>query len=62
MSIVIVSVDSTRNRKKPKVRIQISSVDDVANLPTDVSPGSVAYMDDLSCIWNFANDGTWKEV
>ncbi len=44
---------------------QISSASDISNPPSDAiaaAPGSKAYLDDMSRIWNKGNDGTWKEV
>jgi len=44
---------------------QISTASDISNPSaeaTSSAPGSKAYLDDMSRIWNKANDGTWKEV
>jgi len=40
----------------------IDSASDVATLPTDVIPGSMARTADFSLIYSLSNNGTWVEV
>ena len=44
---------------------QISDESDIQSPSAEAdsaSPGSKAYLDDLSATWNKGNDGTWNEV
>lgn len=41
---------------------QITSRDDVENLPTTCSPGSLAYPADESYKYKLSNEGVWTEV
>lgn len=40
----------------------IDDASDVANLPTNVIPGSMARTADFSLIYSMDNNGTWVEV
>ena len=62
MSIYVVSVDGTHPITPRHMEFQLTSEADLAQLPTDCAPGSIAYLDDYSKIWNLSNDGTWKAV
>lgn len=42
--------------------IMIEGSSDVANLPDNVAPGSIAYTADMSLMYMFGLDGTWHEI
>ena len=62
MSICVVSVDGARPITPRHMEFQLSSEADLAQLPTDCAPGSIAYLDDMSKMWNLGNNGAWKEM
>lgn len=44
------------------VSIIMGSASDLANLPTDVAPGSIAYTADLGTVAIFGIDGAWHTI
>ena len=44
------------------VSIIMESSSDVASLPTDVAPGSIAYTADLGTMAIFGLDGSWHTI
>lgn len=53
------AVDDNGNRARVFV---IDSTDDVASLPTDVIPGSMAHTADFAHVYSLSNDLNWVEV
>ena len=45
-----------------KREILIDAAGDLANIPADTAPGSVAYTADMTLMYMKANDGTWKRI
>jgi len=45
-----------------KREILIDSADDLASIPADTAPGSVAYTADMLTMYMKANDGAWKRI
>lgn len=60
---ILSSSDGVQIQRDKGIReILIDSSADLANVPTDTAPGSVAYTADMSYIAMKANDGTWKQI
>ena len=45
-----------------KCEVLIESESDLANLPQELSPGSVAYTASLNAMYMKAIDGTWTQI
>lgn len=45
-----------------KVEVLIESSSDLASLPDDIAPGSVAYTASMSAMYMKAIDGTWTQI
>lgn len=41
------------------IEVLIQAEEDVQNLPMDCAPGSIAYNENLSIVWQFGLDNEW---
>jgi len=62
MAYKIVKSSSGTPESENKCEVLIESSSDLANLPADLAPGSMAYTASLSAMYMKAIDGTWTQI
>lgn len=64
MAITILGT-STKTDTRPialKREVLVDSQADLASIPSDSAPGSIAYTADMKNMWMKDNDGSWKQI
>lgn len=63
MAVQIISREGTLTGNKVQIEAVLDSTEDVASLPTDCAPGSLAYVADKGVPLFMLNaSGEWKEL
>jgi len=62
MSFKIVKNSTGVQESADKAEVLIESASDLADLPTHLAPGSVAYTASMSAMYMKAIDGTWTKI
>lgn len=61
MSYTIIQSGNRLEANLSKKVFQIDAEADLASLP-ECAPGTIAYTNDMSKIWNKSNDGSWARI
>ena len=62
MAYKVLKSNNGRSEDANRAEVLIESSSDLANLPENLAPGSVAYTASMSYIAMKAIDGTWKQI
>ena len=62
MAYKVLKSNNGRSEDANRAEVLIESSADLANLPENLAPGSVAYTADMSYIAMKAIDGAWKQI
>ena len=54
--------DGVLHRCVNTTSIQLESLMDIDNLPTDYRPGIIAHMPGYTKMWEYTPDGTWASI
>lgn len=57
-----VVINGVVHQEIPVYAVMVPSQADLANLPSDYMPGTIAYLAGFTKLWQKAADGTWIEV
>lgn len=62
MAYKIVKSSSGKEESENKSEVLVDSSSDLADLPENLSPGSIAYTATLTSMWMKSLSGTWEPI